>query len=84
MRKKNHVKQKICKITTSYEKIRSRKKKFSMNVDKIRGKRIFEIAHQPFELPPTLVDSYIRKGNFQKNILIYHSGHTQDSETNDT
>ena len=31
-----------------------------------------------------MVGRYIPAGNFQKNILIYHSGHTQYFETKDT
>jgi len=32
----------------------------------------------------TLADIYLRTGNFQKNVLSYYSGTTQDNETNDT
>ena len=39
-------------------------------LDKIMRKRIFEIAHQPFELPPTLVDSYLQRQFSEKHFDI--------------
>ena len=36
------------------------------------------------QLKPTLADIYLRTGNFQKNVLSYSSGTTQDNETNNT
>ena len=32
----------------------------------------------------TLADIYLRTDSFQKNVLSYYSGTTQDNETNDT